>query len=354
MNHNEEPLVSVLTPVYNGAAFLAQCIESVLRQTYQNYEYIIVNNCSTDQTLEIALAYEETDKRIRVHSNAQFVDVISNHNIAFGLISQESKYCKVVSADDFIFPNCIERMVKCAEGNPSAGFIGSYQLSGSYVRWQGFEYPRALFAGTEVCRRVFLEGNPRFGFGSPTSLMYRADLVRNSTTFYPNLDPHSDTSACFRDLQKCDFGFVYEILSFEKTHADTQSSKSADLNRYSSGYLNDLIQYGPLFLSEIELEQKVNERFNAYHRFLAVNFFVGFRGKEFWKYHESRLEELGRPLKRVTLLWAALKAVFQELLNPEQAIRKLLKRLPAKMNEHPPSNGGGVQSRPKDHNALSA
>jgi glycosyltransferase involved in cell wall biosynthesis len=54
MSFSEPPLVSVLTPVHNAAEFLAECIESILKQTYTNYEYIIVNNCSTDRTPEIA------------------------------------------------------------------------------------------------------------------------------------------------------------------------------------------------------------------------------------------------------------------------------------------------------------
>ncbi len=57
MNTSEQTLVSVVTPVYNGEDFLVECIESVLRQSYSNWEYIIVNNCSTDRTLEIALNY---------------------------------------------------------------------------------------------------------------------------------------------------------------------------------------------------------------------------------------------------------------------------------------------------------
>ena len=95
--------------------FLTECIESVLRQTYGNYEYIIVNNCSTDRSLDIALNYSKSDSRIRAHSNSQFVGVIENHNIAFRLISANSKYCKVVSADDWLFPDCIARMVGVAE-----------------------------------------------------------------------------------------------------------------------------------------------------------------------------------------------------------------------------------------------
>ena len=85
MTLREEPLVSVLTPVYNGEAYLTECIESVLSQTYQNFEYLIVNNNSTDGTLQIAQHYASLDKRIRIHSNDELLDVISNHNRAFNL-----------------------------------------------------------------------------------------------------------------------------------------------------------------------------------------------------------------------------------------------------------------------------
>ena len=89
MSRNE-PLVSVVTPVFNGGTFLSECIESVLAQTYDNWEYIIVNNCSTDNSLAIADDYAKKDHRIIVHTNDRFVGVIENHNIAFTLIDRKS------------------------------------------------------------------------------------------------------------------------------------------------------------------------------------------------------------------------------------------------------------------------
>ena len=255
-------------------------------QTYSNIEYTIVNNCSTDRSLDIALSYAAQDGRIRVHSNEEFVGVIENHNIAFGLMSPMAKYCKVVSADDFIFPECIKRLVEVAESDPSVGIVGAYQLSGSVIRWQGFRYPQAVWSGREVCRRVFLGGQPEFGFGTPTSLLYRADLVRSSQRFYPNASPHADTSACFKYLENSAFGFVYEVLSYERTHGETQSSKSAQMNRYASAYLNDLLEYGPLYLEKEEFQRLLREQLDDYHRFLAVSM-IGFRGKEFWDYHNE-------------------------------------------------------------------
>ena len=63
------PLVSVVTPVYNGETTLCECIESVLAQTYPNWNYVIVDNCSTDRTHDIAQEYAVKDARIRVHRN---------------------------------------------------------------------------------------------------------------------------------------------------------------------------------------------------------------------------------------------------------------------------------------------
>jgi len=327
MSLPDKPLVSVLTPVYNGEAYLAECIESVLAQTYGNFEYVIVNNCSKDRTLEIALSYAKKDHRIRVHNNQEFVPVIDNHNIAFRLMSGSAKYCKVVSGDDYLMPECLAKMVEFAESNPSVGIVGSYQLSGDTVRWQGFKYPKSVFTGQEICRRIFLGHDKTFGFGSPTSLMYRADLVRSRNAFYPNPSPHSDSSACFEHLQHSSFGFLYQVLSFERMHEATQTSRSKKVERYISAYLSDLIQYGPSYLSKEELDRELAKILKSYRRFLAVDYFVGFRGRAYWDYHRGRLAELGYPLTRLSLFKAGALAILEDAMSPIQAIRKLRRRI---------------------------
>jgi glycosyltransferase involved in cell wall biosynthesis len=322
----QEAFVSVLTPVYNGEKYLAECIESVLMQSYGNFEYIIVNNCSTDRSLDIAMEYAKRDSRVRVLANDWFVDVMENHNIAFRSISARSEYCKIVSADDWIFSDCLKLLVGHAEANPSLGVVGSYQLSGSIIKWQGFPYPKAVFSGSEICHKIFMEGQPSFGFGTPTSLLYRADIVRSSESFYPNSSPHGDTSACFKYLRDCDFGFVYQVLSYERMHGETQTTKAEDINSYTSAYLHDLIQYGHSYLSGEEYERRLKEVLDSYYGYLAVSK-IAFRGKEFWAYHEGRLSELGYPLRHSTLLKAAVLKIVREMMNPGLAVRKMKKRL---------------------------
>src|SRR5690349_21028297 len=182
MSATSQPLVSIVTPVYNGAEFLPECIESVLAQTYQNWDHTIVNNCSTDDTVAIARRYAEKDSRIRILENDTFLRIIPNHNHALRQLSPASKYFKIVFADDWIFPNCLEEMVSLAEKHPSVGIVGAYGLQAHEVMWAGLPYPSTVVSGREVCRRLLLDG--LYVFGTPNSLLYRADLVRRHDPFF--------------------------------------------------------------------------------------------------------------------------------------------------------------------------
>ena len=323
------PLVSVVTPVYNGAAYLAECMESVLAQTYTNWEHVVVNNFSTDGTLEIAQAYANKDPRIRVYSNDSLLPVIANHNRAFGLISRASKYCKVVCADDWIFPECLARLVSVAEEHPNVGIVGSYQLSGAgpdwrawRVRWAELPYPSRVVDGRELCRLQLL-GGP-YVFGSPTSLMYRADLVRAQEEFFPNASPLADMSACYNSLQQTDFGFVHQVLSYERIHEQTESAVARSLNSYDPATLRDLVTYGPKYLTPQELEHRTEEVLSGYYRFLAVSA-LHFRDKEFWAFHRARMAECGYRFSGARLAKAVATKSLDLLLNPKSTVEKMVR-----------------------------
>ena len=329
MSAHDEPLVSVVTPVYNGALYLKECIESVLAQTYSNWEYIIVNNYSTDETLQIAEAYAGNEKRIQVHSNDKLLDIIANHNRAFRLISPNSKYCKQVSADDWLFPECLARMVSVAEEHPSVGIVGSYQLSGGgsdgrkwRVRWDEVPYPSIVTHGRDVCRSQLL-GGP-YVFGTPTSILYRSDLIRAQEAFFPNSTANADTSACYKYLQQSDFGFVHQVLSYERIHGEAASAECRELNSYESSRLSDLVEYGPIYLTTEELKKRQKESLDSYYGFLGVSVFH-FREKAFWEYHKRRFRECGHTLSRIRLTRAAVAKGLDLVLNPKQTAEKLLR-----------------------------
>lgn len=330
MGADDSPLVSVVTPVYNGEPYLAECIESVLAQTYSNFEYIVVDNCSTDGTSKIANEYAKKDSRIKIYRNDALLDIIANHNRAFRLISPDSKYCKVVSADDWLFPECLQRMVHLAEAHPSVGIVGSYQLSGGganwkawRVRWSELPYPSSVIPGREICRMQLLGG--LYVFGTPTSLMYRSDLVRCGNAFYPNSTAEADTSACYKTLRTCDFGFVHQVISYERIHGAAMSATCKQLNTYESSWISDLVEYGPFYLTDEELQSRLKAMLTNYYRFLADGFFER-RENAFWAYHKKRLAECGRPLSYPKLATHVASQAIDLLLNPKQTVERLWKR----------------------------
>jgi len=327
MSKRDSPLVSVVTPVYNGEAYLRECIESVISQSYSNLEYIVVNNSSTDGTLRIAEEYARQDTRIQVHSNESLLPIIANHNRAFRLISPASKYCKVVSADDWIFPECLMRMVALAEAHPTVGLVGSYQLSGGddkwYVRTDGLPYHKTVVPGLEMCRLQLL--GKLDVFGNPTSNLYRCDLVRSTDAFYPNTTAEADLSACYKSLQRSDFGFVHQVLSYERIHQVRATTTSLSLNAYFSAKIGDLLAYGSSCMTESDLQRRLRELLDRYYEALAIGA-VNRRDREWWKYHKSRLRELGYPLDSLRLLKAVTAKLMDLLLNPKHTVERVLRR----------------------------
>src|SRR5579864_5002889 len=117
------PVVSVVTPFYNSATYLAACIQSVLAQTHQDFEYLLVNNMSTDGSREIAARYSAQDSRLRLIDNQAFVGQVENYNGALAQIDATSQYVKIVQADDAIYPECLARMVELAEREAGIGLV---------------------------------------------------------------------------------------------------------------------------------------------------------------------------------------------------------------------------------------
>lgn len=331
MKPESQPLVTVLTPVYNGERYLTECIESVLAQTYQNWEYCIVNNCSTDRTLEIAQTYAERDKRIRIHNNTEFVGFIQNGNIAFRHTSLNSRYCKVVHADDWLFPECVMKMVGLAEAHPTVAIVGAYGLRNDYVAWDGLPYASTVIPGREICRNTFL-GGP-YVFGSPTSLLIRSDEVRQRPTFFNEANPHCDIEACLDILTDRDFGFVHQILTFTREHSEAQS---AFCHRFGTGYLGTLEhlnKYGRTYLSEKEYEECARRCWERYYAFLGSKVFHN-TAKGFWEFHRNKLGKLGYSLSYAKVARPVLAELLDLALNPLKTTMRIARKITRHSGAH--------------------
>lgn len=310
---NDQSLVSIVTPVYNGEKYLSECIESVLNQTYSNWEYIIVNNCSTDRTLEIAKNYAEKDNRIRIHNNKEFVGVIQNHNNAFRLISPESKYCKVLQADDWLFPDCLMQMVKIAEANQSVAIVGSYNLWETRVECDGLPYNNNVISGREICRLVLLDHI--YFFLSPTSLLIRSDKIQERSEFWNEAHLHADVEACYEVLKHSDFGFVHQVLTYIRKHEESITASFADrMNTTMLSNFDLFIRYGPIYLTKEEYESKLKQKLWHYYKFLAMSVFER-RGKKFWDYHRNGLKAMGYPLNYSRLMVSATRVLLNRIFS---------------------------------------
>lgn len=114
----EQPLVSVLMTVYNREKFISEAIESVLSQTYRNWELIITDDQSKDRSASIAQSYADKDSRIQFHINEHNLGDYPNRNKVASYA--KGKYLKYLDADDLMYPWALQCLVSMMEENPQA------------------------------------------------------------------------------------------------------------------------------------------------------------------------------------------------------------------------------------------
>ncbi len=118
------PLISVVLPVYNAELYIAEAIESILNQTYTNFELLILNDASTDKSVDIIKEYAEENERIRFIDYKQNAGLIQRLND--GVRNAKGKYVARMDNDDISLPNRFEEQIKYMEANEEVGVCGTY------------------------------------------------------------------------------------------------------------------------------------------------------------------------------------------------------------------------------------
>lgn len=316
------PLVSVVTPFHNTAKYLQQCIESVLEQKYDNFEYILVDNCSTDSSGEIAERYANRDSRIRLVRRPSLLSQVQNYNAALLEISAASKFTKIVQADDFIFTDCLERMVEAFERSERIGLVAAYDLKGEQVRGSGLPIRRGPFSGKEIAQ-LYLR-SAVFVFGSPTSVMYRSSIIREQQPFYDESCLHEDTEKCMQILQHWDFGFAYQVLAFLRTDNESISGSVRHQRPHSLDRYIIVQRYASIFLDEQEARKLKLQSRRDYYTDLAEEV-LRFRDRAFWRYHTAGLKRVGEELNIPYLITSVLEFLFWMAINPGETLRRILR-----------------------------
>ena len=316
-----EASVSVVTPFFNTEAYLSDCIESVLGQTYTDFEYILVDNKSTDSSHEIAERYARRDGRIRIYENDRFVGQLDNYNGALSRSGPTSKYVKFAQADDVLFPDCLARMVDVFEREPQVGLVSSYYLYGGSLDGAGVPFGVSRVPGRDACRQVLL--TRRSLTGSQTTVMYRADLVRQRKPFFTPGRYHADTETAFEILLRHDLGYVHQVLSFSRADNPGILSSVRDFNPLLLHYFMLIERYGPLVLQPQEFARVRSRMRRDYHEYLGR---VALRnpGRRFWEYHRGGLGTLGMQLRWQDVASSSAIEVLRTLLNPENTFERVV------------------------------
>ncbi len=113
---SNNPTVSVLIPVYNAEKYIKEALDSILNQTFKNFELIIINDCSTDSTEKIIKRYAKKDSRILLVNNKENLKISKTLNKGIGIA--KGKYIVRMDADDWSYPDRIEKQVGYMESNP--------------------------------------------------------------------------------------------------------------------------------------------------------------------------------------------------------------------------------------------
>ena len=165
MESKSNPKVTVLMSVYNGKRYLREAIDSILDQTFRDFEFLIINDGSTDSSSDIIRSYD--DSRIRLIENEKNIGLTRSLNK--GLKLARGEYIARMDADDRSMPERLEKEILFLDKNKNVGLVGTYFLM---VNKSG-KVLSTFSPGTSGLSEKLLEGN-MFGHGST---MFRADCI---------------------------------------------------------------------------------------------------------------------------------------------------------------------------------
>lgn len=214
------PKVSVVVPTYNYAHFLDETIQSVLAQTYTDFELIIVDNCSTDNSAEVIQKYL-SDSRVSLVVNERNLGLVGNWNKCLEVARGE--YIKFLCADDKFFPQILEKFVPVLDQHPDVAIVTSYSEqfgTRSFCKISPFKGKVSRF----VVRQDLLGPNNRLR--NPTCIMFRKKDADKLGLFNPKMWKLTDREYYLRLLSVGDCYVIPELLSYVRSHGSRVSAQA--------------------------------------------------------------------------------------------------------------------------------
>jgi glycosyltransferase involved in cell wall biosynthesis len=197
------PTVSVLIPAYNAEVYIEEAVESILSQTYQDFEIIIVDDASTDKTWQVIQALAKTDKRIKTYRNPSNLYIAGNRNRLIKL--SNGKYIAWQDADDISMPYRLEEEVKFLEKHTDVALVGGFI---EFFTDQKILSTRKYKRDDKSIRKTIFRFSP---VAQPSSMVRRKvfDEIGYYDVKYP---PAEDLDVAFRIGTKYKFGNIQKVL----------------------------------------------------------------------------------------------------------------------------------------------
>ena len=306
-NAPQSPRVSIGLPVFNAERYLEEAIDSLLAQTFTDFEIVIADNASTDATAAICRRYAASDSRIRYHRNEVNVGAAANFDLVFEL-SQPSEYFKWAAGDDLCTPDFLERCVTLLDAD--SGAVLAYprtRLIDADGEVTG-EYDVKLETDSENPVRRFrflMRGHKCFEiFG----LIRRHELAQ---TPLMGAYSHGDGVLLARLALQGRFEEIPECLFLSRRHAEQSGTLEGDRQKYAVWFAPQLAGKTLFphwrtyyeFLRSIHLARglTVNQRMRCYQRFFSTLYSVKRVLADDLAFHTRRLKSrlmpgAGRPL----------------------------------------------------------
>jgi len=220
-----EPKISICLPVYNGARYLANAIESALEQSFSDFELLIGDDLSTDETAEIITDYAKQDKRIVSWRNPQQLGLFGNYNACLDRVQGE--FIKLFAHDDLFEPNIVATMHSVLEKYPDVTLVSSSKRlideNGKEIKQVKQFSSDCLIPGKEVIiANLILLTN---WVGEPSAVMFRA--CDRGDGFDTNYYHYGDIEYWFRLLSRGNLFYINEPLCRFRRHG--QSHTTANL-----------------------------------------------------------------------------------------------------------------------------
>lgn len=233
-------LVSIVLPVYNGARYLNESIESIISQTYSNWELLILDDCSTDNTADIAIQYSNKDKRIKYYKNEKNLRLPRNLNKGFSLAS--GYYLTWTSDDNIYKPYALEKMINKLKEKPGAHFV--------------FASCRTIDEnGTNLDYIMVNEKSIKYLVGSNSvgaCFMYTRDVYEEIGEYDPNYTLVEDFDYWQRIVTKFPTVTISQILYEYRYHTEALTS-TMNKGNFNKVLESMLLKNRPLF-GKLDLE----------------------------------------------------------------------------------------------------